>query len=274
MNTPTKGEIDVTTTITFGIQKGGCGKTTTTGITAHILAQEYNKRVLVVDMDSQGNQTEYLARVDIYDFDGRTIFEALKEGDVRPYIVPLSDNLHVVPATDILATFSYWLYHDGRTQYPEASGMHLKALRKALEPVQDAYDYILIDTPPHIGEQTLNSLVASDYVVVMFESSKFCLSAVERFFETVAFVQGQLNPDLKVAGILRNLNDKRRSDMKDLIELCGEQYPDWVFESIIDRMAATGRLALTGFDESENRELKKAIEPYREFVKELIGRVQ
>ncbi|GMA65790.1 AAA family ATPase (plasmid) [Alicyclobacillus fastidiosus] len=264
--------------ITLGIQKGGCGKTTTTGIVAHVLTHEYNKRVLVVDMDSQGNQTEYLTRCDIYEFDERTIFEALKEGDVRPYIVKLEDNLHLVPATDVLATFSYWLYHDGKHIYPENNAMHLKALRKALEPVLNDYDYILIDTPPHIGEQTLNSLVASDYVVVMFESSKFCLSAVERFIETVEFVQGstgqELNPKLQVAGILRNLNDKRRSDMKDLVELCGDQYPDWVFESVIDRTAATGRLALTGFDQSENKELRKAIDPYHEFVKELLARVE
>lgn len=264
--------------ITFGIQKGGCGKTTTTGIVAHILTNEYNKRVLVIDMDSQGNQTEYLARCDIYEFDERTIFEALKEGDIRPYIVKLQDNLHLVPATDILATFSYWLYHEGKTTYPESKGMHLKALSKAVEPVLGDYDYVLIDTPPHIGEQTLNSLVASDFVVVMFESSKFCLSAVERFIETIEFVRGStgqaLNPNLKIAGILRNLNDKRRSDMKDLIELCGEQYPDWVFDSVIDRTAATGRLALTGFDETENRELRKAIEPYYDFVKELLARVE
>lgn len=263
--------------ISLGIQKGGCGKTTSAGILAHILTKDYAKRVLVIDMDSQGNQTEYLARCDIYDFDGRTIFEALKEGTVRPYIVPISDLLHLVPATDLLATFSYWLYHEGRSVYPEQGAMHLRALRLSLESVKEEYDYIIIDTPPHIGEQTLNSLVASDYVVVMFESSKFCLSAVDRFIETVEFIQGvtgqDLNPDLRVAGILRNLNDKRRSDMKDLVELCAEQYPEWVFETIIDRSAATGRLALTGFDESENKELRKAIEPYQDFVKELIQRV-
>jgi len=264
--------------ITFGIQKGGCGKTTTTGIVAHILSKELGYKVLVIDMDSQGNQTEYLARRDIYEFEGNTIFEALKEGDVRPYIVEIESNLHLVPATDILATWSYWLYHEGKQKYPEANAMHLKALKRAIEPVLDMYDYILIDTPPHIGEQTLNSLVASNYVVIMFESSKFCLSAVDRFIETVEFVQGvtghALNPDLKIAGILRNLNDKRRSDMRDLIDLCEELYPDWVFQTVIDRTAATGRLALTGFDEAENKELNKAIEPYRNFVEELIKRVQ
>lgn len=229
-------------------------------------------------MDSQGNQTEYLARCDIYEFDGQTIFEALKTGDVRPFIVPLSEKLHLVPATDVLATFSYWLYHEGRNTYPENQAMHLRALQSAIAKVREDYDYIIIDTPPHIGEQTLNSLVASDYVVIMFESSKFCLSAVERFIETIEFVQGAtgqlLNPDLKIAGILRNLNDKRRSDMKDLVELCAEQYPDLVFETIIDRSAATGRLALTGFDETENRELRKAIEPYHDFVRELVQRVE
>lgn len=263
--------------ISLGIQKGGCGKTTTAGILAYILTKDYHNKVLVIDMDSQGNQTEYLARCDIYEFDGKTVFEGLKMGDVRPFIVPIAAGLDLVPATDLLATFSYWLYHDGRSIYPEHDAMHLRALQKSIESVKDSYDYIIIDTPPHIGEQTLNALVASDYVVVMFESSKFCLSAVERFVETIEFVQGmtgqKLNPELKVAGILRNLNDKRRTDMRDLIELCGEQYPNWIFRSVIDRTAATGRLALTGFDEVENKELRKAVEPYQDFIKELIERV-
>jgi chromosome partitioning protein len=263
-------------TITFGIQKGGCGKSTTTGIMAHLLSTEYGKRVLVVDMDSQGNQTEFLTQVDdIYEFDQRTIFEALKEGDARSYVVAVTDTLHLIPATDNLATFAYWLYHDGKTVYPEKTGAHLHALNKALEPLQNHYDYILIDTPPALGEQTLNALVASNYVVILFESSKFCQSAVGRFFESVEWVTegAKLNPQLQVAGILRNLNDSRRSDMKALVEIVGEDYPGLCFNTIIDRKAATGRLALAGFGD-DNKELKNAIEPYKEFIKELLARVE
>lgn len=92
----------------------------------------------------------------IYEFDGKTVFEGLKMGGVRPFIVPIAEGLDLVPATDLLETFSYWLYHDGRSIYPEHNAMHLRALQKSIESVRNIYDYIIIDIPPHIGEQTLN----------------------------------------------------------------------------------------------------------------------
>lgn len=259
-------------TITLGIQKGGCGKSTSTGILAHLLS-ESNKKVLVVDMDSQGNQTEFLTQVDdIYIFDGRTIFEGLKDSDASPYVVEISENLHLIPATDTLATFTYWLYHEGKNVYPEKNGSHLTALRHSLRKLYDKYDYILIDTPPALGEQTLNALSASDYTIVMFESSKFCLSAVQRYIDSVNWVKENLNENLQIAGILRNLNDKRRSDMKALIKHVESLYPELVFDTIIERQASTGRLVLSGFGE-ENKELNHALTPYRSVLRELLNRV-
>ena len=77
-------------TISFGIQKGGVGKTTSCAITAHLLSKD--ARVLAVDFDSQGNLTEFLTRRDIYDFTGNTVLEAIKDKDPRPYIVNVKEN--------------------------------------------------------------------------------------------------------------------------------------------------------------------------------------
>lgn len=247
--------------ITFGIQKGGAAKTTTTGITAYLLSKQ-GYRVLCVDLDSQGNLTELLTLTDVQEFRGRTSLEALQEVDPRPYIIAISDNIHLLPAEDLLATFSRWLYVEYRGKTPRA-----EIVKKMLDHVSSAYDYILIDTPPALGDITMNALVASDLVVPLFESSRFCYSAIKRFLETVDAVRENANSNLQVAGILRAMIDNRRSDNKQLIELMANEYPDLIFKTIITRRAATGRLAVEGF--FENKEINDAVEQYRPFIEEL-----
>lgn len=228
-----------------------------------MLSQNY--KVLAVDMDSQGNLTELLTNQDIYDFHGKTVFEALQKGDPRGYVHKLSDNLHLLTADDLLATFSRYLYVSYK------GNRHLFVLKDTLDKIKEEYDFIIIDTPPALGDQTLNALAASDYVVTLFEASKFCYSALERFFETIIHVQEKANPGLQVAGILRTLMDKRRSDAKALIELVEEEYEDLVFQTIINRRASTGRLSIEGFE--DNDELGAALEEYEPFIKELLNRV-
>jgi len=251
-----------TKTISFGIQKGGSGKTTTSGIVAYLLSKQY--KVLAVDLDSQGNLTELLTKQDIYDFHGRTILEALKDRDARNYIHRITDTLHILTAEDLLATFSRYLY----TEY---KGNKSTLLRETLETIKDNYDYIIIDTPPALGDQTINALAASDAVVIMFETSKFCYSALGRFIETVGHAQKIVNPNLKISGILRTIVDTRRSDAKAFVELIDEEYPNMAFDTMITRKAAIGRLTISGF--IDNPELASATEQYKVFVKELIERV-
>ncbi len=250
--------------ITFGIQKGGSGKTTTAGVVAYILFKQGYK-VLAVDMDSQGNLTEMLTQRDIYDFHGETVLEAMKDENAEKYIHKIKDNLDILTSEDHLATFPRWLY----TNY---KGNRSKVLQGILENVQDRYDYIIIDTPPALSDQTVNALAASDAVVVLFETSKFCYSALERFIETVNHAQEMVNPKLKIAGILCTIIDIRRSDTKALLELVEESYGALLFNTIINRRASIGRLSIHGF--FENPELKQALEQYESFTKELLERVQ
>lgn len=250
--------------ISFGIQKGGSSKTTSSGITAYILAEA--ARVLAVDMDSQGNLTELLTGQDVVEYRGKTVLEAMQERNATEYIVPLTDNLHILPAEDILATFSRWLYRDFKDGDPSL------VLKETLAPVMDRYDYIIIDTPPALGDATINALAASDYIVPMFEASKFCYSALGRFLETCIHVKERVNPTLDVAGILRGLIDSRRTDNKAFISVVEDAYGDLCFNTILTRTAAAGRLGINGF--VDNKELEQALEQYRKFVEELIERVK
>lgn len=257
------------TIVSFGIQKGGSSKTTTSAITAYILSQEHKKKVLAVDLDSQGNLTEVLMGPDIsiYNFEGQTVFEAMKEDNAKKCIheVPHLKGLSMLTAEDHLAGFSAWLYQNYK-------GNKSTILKELLEQIEADYDYIIIDTPPALGDQTINALAASDAVVAMFEASKFCYTAIGRFITTCIYVQENVNPKLEVAGILRSLIDSRRIDNKAFIGIIEDDYGDVCFETILTRTAAIGRLGINGF--SETAELKSALNPYREFVKELIERVK
>lgn len=250
--------------ISFGIQKGGSSKTTTSGVVAHLLSK--TAKVLIIDMDSQGNLTEFLTGRDVVDFSSRTILEAMQEQDARSYIYKVTDTLHLIAADDLLATFSRWLYTDYR------HGDRALVLHETLKTVKDDYDYIILDTPPALGDLTINSLAASDYVVTMFEASIFCYSALGRFLETCWHVRERANPNLAVAGILRGLIDARRTDNKALIAKVEEVYGEMCFETVLRRNAAAGRLPITGFE--NNNELDQAVAQYEEFLKELLARVE
>jgi len=259
--------------ITFGIQKGGCGKSTTTGIVSYLMKED-GYRVLAIDMDSQGNLTELLSGEPSNEFVERSVLEAMQHNDIKSYIVPITENLDLLPATNFLATLPRWIY-TGQTYKGENipfSGNPSWILDEALEQVRDEYDFIIIDTPPSLSEQTTNALCASEYVVVLFESSNWCYSAIPNFMDSVISANEFGRRGTKVAGILRTLNDVRRTDSKAFNEMIEEDYPEEVFQTIITRKAPVGRLALYGFD--ENPELKQALQQYQSFYGELIERVK
>ena len=248
--------------ITFGVEKGGAAKTTTCGVVAHILSKK--KKVLVIDMDSQGNLTELLTGMDSVEFAGRSILTAMQDNNAEKYTVVLNDKLHLIAGQTELAKFPRWLYE----QY---KGDKSLALRQVIEQVKDNYDYVLIDTPPALGDATINALSASDYVVAMYEASKYCYSALGRFIGTAEAVK-TINPSLEVAGIVTTLMDSRRADNKALLELVQEEYKDLCFKTVIYRKAATGRLSIYGF--TDNHELKQAVNQFEPLIKEIVKKCQ
>lgn len=265
-------------TITMGIQKGGCGKSTTTGILAHLLKED-GYRVLAIDMDSQGNLTEMLTGVTSNNFIEKSVLEAIQYRNAKKYIVPIDKNLDLLPANNFLATLPRWLY-TGKTYRGEYIDFNYNGelknpnhvLDDLLDQVREDYDFIVIDTPPSLSEQTTNALCASEYVVVLFESSNWCYSAIPNFMDTIEIIREKGRKDTQVIGILRTLNDSRRNDTHAFNQMIAEDFPDEVFETIIKRKAPIGRLSLFGF--KENPELQKALRDYKKFYKELMERVE
>ena len=254
-------------------KKGGCGKSTTSGIFAYLL-KENGYKVLVVDMDSQGNLTELLSEQPSNEFIGRSVLEAMQYNDVKRYIVPVTENLDLLPATNFLATLPRWIY-TGKTYEGESlpfKGNPSLVLDQTLSLIRSQYDFIVIDTPPALSEQTTNALCASNYVVVLFESSNWCYSALPNFMDSIESAKEYGKHNTKVLGILRTLSDKRRNDSKAFNDLIEEDYPNEVFKTIITRKASIGRVALYGF--TENGELRQVLQRYRNFYEELMHRVE
>jgi len=249
------------TVISYSLQKGGVGKTTTCGLSAFLLS-EMGYKVLAIDMDSQGNLTQLVSGYDdLEPFYEDTIKQALEQEDVNPFIKIASDNLHYVAADDYLVLIA------------DYKGPTLKSflLKNAIEKVKEEYDYILIDTPPNLSIQTVNALIASDYIVIMFETAKFSYNAIPRFLDSVKGARRNGNPDLKIAGILATLSDSRRTDNKELLELVNEEYEELVFKTVIPRRAAIGRLSVYGF--FDNPEINQATKIHKDFIGELLERV-
>lgn len=251
--------------ISVGLQKGGVGKSTTTGLASFILADQ-GFRVLAVDFDSQGNLTQFLTRHSPYDFVHKTILEACKEEDPRPYIQQVFDRLHLLPAEDFLSQFDKWIY----TEVPAAQQMTV--LLRTLNVVRDEYDFIFVDLPPNLGGLTLNGVCASDYCVIVMQSEPFAYDALDRYMELIQAAQQKVNPNLRIAGILTSLLDARTSIGNYITERVKEEYEGFVFNTVIRRKSRIIEFSVEGV-QTKSRTDREALAMYEDFIKELKQRV-
>lgn len=254
--------------ISYMLQKGGTGKSTQTGIMAWLLARQ-GKRVLVVDMDSQGNASTLLSQQDAYAFSNETVLEAIEDNDTKPYTVAISDKLHLIPADDLLATYDTRIYEiqseQQRTSHP------VLYLRDLLSTVSNEYDYVLIDCPPSLNQQTISALAASNYVVTVLQTEVYAFQALNRFFETLFYVKKGLNPDLVMLGISAGLMD-RYTLQTAILEAVQDKYGSVVFNTILRRLARIAEFATTGISDTR-AEQKNALSQYENLLQEMLKRI-
>ena len=188
-------------------QKGGVGKTTTSVNLGASLA-ELGFRVLVVDLDPQGNATTGLG-VNAREVEGSIYDVIMSDAAVEDCIEPTSlKNLFVVPATIDLA--------GAEIELVPAFSRELK-LRRALHEIKDDYDYILIDCPPSLGLLTVNGLAAADDVLVPIQCEYYALEGLSQLIRNVSLVRTNLNPTLDVRGIVLTMYDAR-TKLADQVE--------------------------------------------------------
>ena len=248
--------------ISVANQKGGVGKTTTTVNLGACLAS-LGKRVLLVDMDAQGNATSGVGirkpdvTQDIYD----VLVNELPIAEAT--LVTEHENLSIVPATLQLAGAEI-----------ELTSMMAREsrLKGSLAEVNDQYDYILIDCPPSLGHLTINSFTASDSILIPVQCEYYALEGLSQLLNTVRLVQKHFNPELEIEGVLLTMYDARTNLGNEVVEEVRKYFREKVYETIIPRNIRLSEAPSHGMPIIDYDPRSRGAEVYQALAKEVVSR--
>lgn len=211
--------------MSFFNQKGGVGKTTSVINVATVLAQA-NKKVLVVDLDSQGNATS-----------GLGIDKGKNESTAYQLLVdksePLSciketgvENLSIIASNAHLAGAEMHLINQEKREF---------VLREQLQKIKEKYDFIFLDCPPALGLTSINALSASSYVIIPLQCEYYALEGLGQLLNTYQLVKKNLNPELELGGVILTMADFRTNLTQQVVEEVQNYFKEKVFQTIIPR---------------------------------------
>ncbi len=244
--------------IAFANQKGGGAKTTTTLNLAAAFA-EAGSRVLCVDMDPQGNLTMSQG------IDPDTLDTSMY--DVLVHRTPVRD---VVVHREVDVACASIDLAGAEIAMSTMIGRE-RSLQKALAPVREDYDFILIDTPPSLGLLTINALTAANKVIVPVQCEYLSMRGLIQLQNTLHMIRENLNPDVEIEGILPTLVDTRTLHAKEAIEILEENFGDRVFASRIRKTVRFAEAPVKGMSVLKYDPAGKAAQAYRDLAKEVLA---
>ncbi len=242
-------------------QKGGVGKTTTNINLGACLANK-GKKVLVVDIDPQGNTTSGLG-IKKKELE-RSVYDLMVDEEISPHDIIQKtgvDGLDIIPANVNLAGAEVALVRmDGREE----------RLKKAIDKIKKNYDYIFIDCPPSLGLLTINSLTAVDSVLIPIQCEFYALEGVSQLMSTIELVQQKLNPDIEIQGVILSMFDGRTNLSIQVVEEVKKHFKEKVYTTVIPRNVRLAEAPSYGMPIFEYDPRSKGAEAYDEFAQEFL----
>ena len=248
-------------------QKGGVGKTTTAVNLAVALGQSEH-RVLLVDLDPQGNASSGIiadTRLAELKSSGKTIYEALV-GRIAlgEAIRPARERVFLAPSgPDLVGAEIELATREGRE----------RVLQQILAPVRDDYEFIIVDTPPSLGLLTLNALVAADSVIVPMQCEYYALEGLSALLGTIKRIRSSLNPALRIDGLVLTMFDTRNRLSHEIAREVEKHFPEKVFQSVIPRNVRLSESPSHGLSVLEYDPKSAGATAYLNLAAELLARL-
>ncbi len=248
--------------IAFANQKGGVGKTTTCiNVAAYIAAM--GKKVLIIDMDPQGNATSGVGVEKNNDL--KTLYNVIdKEVIIDEVILPTRlYGLDIVPSTVDLAGAEIDLVQMNAREH---------VVKNALNRIKDRYDFIFIDCPPSLGLLTVNALTASDSVIIPIQCEFFALEGLTQLMNTIRLIIHHLNPELKIEGVVLTMKDNRSNLVAQVSEEVKKFFNTKVYETYIPRNVRLAEAPSHGLPIILYDTSSKGANAYQSLAEEILNR--
>lgn len=245
-------------------QKGGVGKTTTS-INLSAGLGKLGKKVLLIDLDPQGNSTSGLG-LEKREME-HLIYDVLAmDLEIEKAIYPTSaENLSIIPSNSQLAGLEIELAKEGNWE---------ERLKDRLTNIKQDYDFIFIDCPPSLGILSVISLIASDSVIIPIQCEYFALEGVSQLFETIELVKKSYNPDLEIEGIVLSMFDGRTNLSIQVVEEVKSFFKGKVYTSIIPRNVRLAEAPSHGLSIMDYDIKSKGSESYMDLAEEFLDLVE
>ena len=249
-------EVNMAKVISIFNQKGGVGKTTSVINLAAGLGR-LKQKVLVIDMDSQGNATSGIGLNKEQD---KIIYDLLINEDLDVIKPTESKNVDIIPSNQELSGIDLEL---ANTEW------HYK-LRDQVNKLKDDYDYILIDSPPSLSVLSIMTLIASDSIIIPVQTEYYALEGVSQLIESIDFIKENFNPDLKILGVLLTMYDGRNKLSKQVVEEVRGFFKDLVFNTTIPRNVRLAESPGYGMDIFKYDRISAGAYSYKKLAREVL----